>query len=118
MSDDDYQVSSSNLKSTDTGRCRLGLRLLAAARAGRLCSGTNYLDNPLWMEDRLHVFTPVRMALVLDGPGLPWGLFCAYAIGAEPPAYTVTLGSGTIVVDQTTLSPCDVLVNKSARAVA
>ena len=40
-----------------------------------VCSGTNYLDNPLWMEDRLHVFTPVRMALVLDGPGLPWGLF-------------------------------------------
>ena len=47
----------------------------ATACADRLCSGTDYLDKTLWMEGRLHVFTPVRMALVLDGPGLPWGLF-------------------------------------------
>ena len=56
-------------------KIRNRLRFLAAARADRLCSGTEYLDKTLWMEDRLHVFTPVRMALVLDGPGLPWGLF-------------------------------------------
>ena len=30
--------------------------------------------------DRASVIHPVRMALVLDGPGLPWGLFCADAI--------------------------------------
>ena len=54
-------------------KSRLGF--LAAACADRLCSGTDFLDKTLWMEGRLHVFTPVRMALVLDGPGLPWGLF-------------------------------------------
>ena len=61
---------------TETRNPKSGLRFPEGG-ADRLCSGTDYLDKTLKVEDRLSRLHPVQWLLYLTAPASPLGPFFA-----------------------------------------